>query len=128
MQTRFELIATAAAGLEAVVGRELRDLGYDCQVENGRVRFEGTVEDVVRTNLWLRAADRIKIVVGTFPASTFEDLFQGVYALNWEDYLPLGARFPVAKAKCVRSKLHNEPSTQAITKKAIVKKLQNYYS
>ena len=92
-----------AAGLEAVVGREVRELGYDCQVENGRVRFQGDVRAIIETNLWLRAADRIKIIVGTFPAKTFEELFQGVFALDWENYLPLGARFPISKAKCVKS-------------------------
>ncbi|MGT2846580.1 THUMP domain-containing class I SAM-dependent RNA methyltransferase [Streptococcus massiliensis] len=128
MKENFNLIATAAAGLEAVVGREIRDLGLDCQVENGRVRFVGDVKTIIETNLWLRAADRIKIVVGTFLAKTFEDLFQGVFALDWENYLPLGAKFPIAKAKCVKSKLHNEPSVQAISKKAIVKKLQRHYA
>ena len=128
MKTKFKLIATAAAGLEAVVGREIRNLGLECQVENGRVRFDGTVETIIETNLWLRAADRIKIVVGSFPAKTFEDLFQGVFALDWENYLPLGAKFPIAKAKCVKSKLHNEPSVQAISKKAVVKKLQKHYA
>ena len=128
MKETFTLLATAAAGLEAVVGRELRDLGYPCQVENGRVRFTGDVHSIIETNLWLRAADRIKIEVGTFPAKTFEELFQGVFALDWENYLPLGARFPISKAKCVKSKLHNEPSVQAISKKAIVKKLQKQYA
>ena len=128
MKTKFKLIATAAAGLEAVVGREIRNLGLECQVENGRVRFDGTVETIIETNLWLRAADRIKIVVGRFPAKTFEELFQGVFALDWENYLPLGAKFPIAKAKCIKSKLHNEPSVQAISKKAVVKKLQKHYA
>lgn len=128
MKTKFKLIATAAAGLEAVVGREIRNLGLECQVENGRVRFDGTVETIIETNLWLRAADRIKIVVGSFSAKTFEELFQGVFALDWENYLPLGAKFPIAKAKCVKSKLHNEPSVQAISKKAVVKKLQKHYA
>ena len=128
MKKEFNLIATAAAGLEAVVGREVRELGYDCQVENGRVRFQGDAKAIIETNLWLRAADRIKIIVGTFPAKTFEELFQGVFALDWENYLPLGARFPIAKAKCVKSKLHNEPSVQAISKKAVVKKLQKHYA
>ena len=128
MKKEFNLIATAAAGLEAVVGRELRELGYDCQVENGRVRFQGDAKAIIETNLWLRAADRIKIIVGTFPAKTFEELFQGVFALDWENYLPLGARFPISKAKCVKSKLHNEPSVQAISKKAVVKKLQKHYA
>ena len=127
MKKTFNLVATAAAGLEAVVGREIRDLGIDCQVENGKVRFQGDVRTIATTNLWLRAADRIKIVVGEFPARTFEELFQGVYKLNWENYLPLGAKFPISKSKCVKSKLHNEPSVQAISKKAVVKKLQKVY-
>ena len=127
MKSTFNLIATAAAGLEAVVGRELRDLGYDCQVENGRVRFEGDLTAMIESNLWLRSADRIKIIVGQFPASTFEELFQGVYGLDWENYLPLGCKFPISKAKCVKSKLHNEPSVQAISKKAVVKKLQKHF-
>ncbi len=75
------MIATAAAGLEAVVGREIRNLGYECQVENGRVRFQGDVKSIIETNIWLRSADRIKIIVGQFPAKTFEELFQGV--LTW---------------------------------------------
>ncbi len=128
MKETFELIATAAAGLEAVVGREVRELGYECQVENGRVRFWGDKKAIVETNIWLRAADRIKIVVGQFPARTFEELFQGVFALDWENYLPLCCKFPISKAKCVKSKLHNEPSVQAISKKAVVKKLQKHFS
>lgn len=127
MKETFRLVATAAAGLEAVVGKEVRALGFDCQVENGKVYFEGDVEAIVETNLWLRAADRIKIIVGQFPARTFEELFQGVFALDWGNYLPLGAKFPISKAKCVKSKLHNEPSVQAITKKAVVKKLQKHF-
>lgn len=127
MKESFKLIATAAAGLEAIVGREIRNLGIDCQVENGRVRFHGDIKTIIETNLWLRAADRIKIIVGEFPAPTFEELFQGVYDLDWENYLPLGAKFPIAKAKCVKSKLHNEPSVQAISKKAVAKKLQKVF-
>ena len=127
MKETFRLVATAAAGLEAVVGKEVRALGFACQVENGKVYFEGDVEAIVKTNLWLRAADRIKIIVGQFPARTFEELFQGVFALDWGNYLPLGAKFPISKAKCVKSKLHNEPSVQAITKKAVVKKLQKHF-
>lgn len=127
MKESFKLIATAAAGLEVIVGREIRNLGIDCQVENGRVRFHGDIKTIIETNLWLRAADRIKIIVGEFPAPTFEELFQGVYGLDWENYLPLGAKFPIAKAKCVKSKLHNEPSVQAISKKAVAKKLQKVF-
>lgn len=127
MKQNFKLVATVAAGLESVVGKEIKNLGFDCKVENGKVFFDGDVEAIIKTNLWLRAADRIKIIVGQFPARTFEELFQGVTNLDWEDYIPLRAKFPIAKAKCVKSKLHNEPSVQAITKKAVVKKLQKHY-
>lgn len=128
MKKEFQMVATAAAGLEAVVGRELRDLGIDCQVENGKVRFQGGQEEFMKANLWLRTADRIKLVLGQFPAKTFEELYQGVFVIDWQDYLPLGVRFPVSKARCVRSKLHNEPSVQAITKKAVVRKMQKVYA
>ncbi|MCK1166022.1 class I SAM-dependent RNA methyltransferase [Streptococcus uberis] len=127
MKKHFKLVATVAAGLESVVGKEMRALGFVCQVDNGKVYFEGDIKAIAKTNLWLRSADRIKIIVGQFPARTFEELFQGVYALDWENYLPLGAKFPISKARCVRSKLHNEPSVQAISKKAVVKKLQKHY-
>lgn len=127
MKKKFKLVATVAAGLEAIVGKEVRHLGIDCQVENGKVIFDGDISTIIETNLWLRAADRIKIIVGEFPAKSFEELFQGVFSLDWENYLPLGAKFPVSKAKCVKSKLHNEPSVQSITKKAVVKKLQAFY-
>ena len=128
MKEKFKLVATVAAGLEAVVGKEIRNLGINCQIANGKVFFDGSVEVIARTNLWLRAADRVKIVVGEFPARTFEELFQGVFTLDWENYLPLGAKFPISKAKCVKSKLHNEPSVQAISKKAVAKKLQKIFA
>lgn len=122
----FKLIATCAAGIESIVGNELKHLGYKVNVENGRVRFDGDVADIAKTNLWLRTADRIKIVVGEFTAKTFEELFQGVESLNWEDFLPLDAEFPVA-GKSQKSTLHNVPSVQAITKKAIVTKMSAVY-
>ena len=122
----FNLVATAASGLEALVGKELRDLGIDCQVENGRARFKGTMETIATANLWLRTADRVKIVVGEFDAFTFDELFEKVKALPWEDFLPLDAEFPVA-GKSIKSKLYSTPDCQAITKKAIVERLRKYY-
>lgn len=122
----FQLVATAASGLEALVGKELRDLGIDCQIENGRARFEGTIETIAKANLWLRTADRIKIVVGEFDALTFDQLFENVKALPWEDLLPPDAEFPVA-GKSIKSKLFSTPDCQAITKKAIVNRLREYY-
>lgn len=122
----FRLIATAAAGIESVVGKELQHLGYQTQVENSRVRFTGTVADIIKTNLWLRTADRVKIIVGEFDARTFEQLFDQTYNLPWADYLPLDAAFPVA-GKSHKSQLHAVPRVQAIVKKAIAKKLATVY-
>lgn len=122
----FQLVATAASGLEALVGKELREMGIECQVENGRARFEGTVETIAQANLWLRTADRVKIVVGEFDAYSFDELFEKVKALPWEDYLPLDAAFPVA-GKSIKSKLYSVPDCQAITKKAIVNRLREVY-
>ncbi|GBD80322.1 putative RNA methyltransferase [Tetragenococcus halophilus subsp. halophilus] len=123
---RLNLIATAASGLEALTGKELRNLGIDCQVENGRARFQGTVKTIAETNLWLRTADRVKIVVGEFDAYSFDELFEKVKALPWEEYLPLDAAFPVA-GKSIKSKLYSTPDCQAITKKAIVERMRTYY-
>ena len=123
---QYQLIATAASGIEALVGKELRRLGYDTRVENGRVRFEGNMADVLTTNIWLRTADRIKIVVGEFDAKTFDELFEQTKRLPWDELLPLDANFPV-ECKSHRSQLHNVPTVQAITKKAIAEKMMAVY-
>lgn len=123
---QYQLIATAASGIEALVGKELRRLGYDTRVENGRVRFEGNMEDVLTTNIWLRTADRIKIVMGEFDAKTFDELFEQTKRLPWDELLPLDANFPV-EGKSHRSQLHNVPTVQAITKKAIAEKMMAVY-
>lgn len=128
MKNNFKLVATAAAGLESLTAKELRDLGIDATMDDrSRVLFSGDKETIATANLWLRTADRVKIIVGEFSAKTFEELFEGVYALEWEALLPFGVKFPISKAKSVKSDLHNEPSIQAITKKAVAKKLQEHY-
>ena len=121
--TKFQLVATAAMGLEAIVAEEVRDLGYETRVDNGKVYFEGDELAIARANLWLRVADRVKIVVAQFPARTFDQLFEGVKALEWEKYLPVDANFPVS-GKSVKSTLFSVPDCQAITKKAIVERLK----
>lgn len=123
---KYKLVATMAAGLEALTARELKDMGYETQTENGRVFFEGDERDIVRTNVWLRTADRVKIVMAQFKALSFEDVFQNVKAIPWADYMPLDAQFPVA-GRAVRSKLHSEPDVQAVTKKAIVESMSATY-
>lgn len=125
--TEYKLIATAASGIEALVGRELRDMGIECEVENGKAIFYGDIETIGRANLWLRTADRIKIVVGEFEAKTFESLFDQVKALPWEDFLPMDANFPVS-GKSIKSTLFSVSDCQALTKKAIVNRLSEYYS
>jgi putative N6-adenine-specific DNA methylase len=124
---KFDLIATATFGLESVVARELKELGYtDLIVENSRVIFKGTYEDICRTNLWLRTADRILVRVGEFEATSFEALFEKTKALPWEDWLPEDAEFPV-EGKSIKSKLFSVPDCQAIVKKAIVERMKQKY-
>ena len=127
MTRRLELIATAAFGLEAVVARELEGLGYTEQrVEDGRVTFIGDELAICRCNLWLRSADRVLVKIGQFPAYDFGELFDQVEDLPWHEWLPVDAKFPVS-GKSVRSQLHNEPSIQSVTKKAIVESLKRDY-
>ncbi|GGH86249.1 putative N6-adenine-specific DNA methylase [Pullulanibacillus pueri] len=124
----LELIATTAMGIEAIAADELKALGYkDLTVENGRITFKGEPYDICRTNLWLRTADRVKIKVGAFKATTFEELFEKVKALPWAEYLPVNAEFPVS-GKSVKSKLFSVSDCQAITKKAIVESLKQHYN
>ncbi|MGE7673629.1 THUMP domain-containing class I SAM-dependent RNA methyltransferase [Lysinibacillus sp. NPDC094403] len=122
----YKLVATAAMGLESIVAQEVQALGYETTVDNGKVYFEGDETAIARTNLWLRVADRVKIVVGQFPAKSFEQLFESVKALPWENYLPVDAAFPVS-GKSVKSKLFSVPDCQAITKKAIVERMKQHY-
>lgn len=124
--TKFNLVATAAMGLEAIVAEEVRELGYETRVDNGKVYFEGDEMAIARTNLWLRVADRVKIVVAQFPVKTFDQLFEGVKAVQWEKYLPVDANFPVS-GKSVKSTLFSVPDCQAITKKAIVERMKHAY-
>ncbi|NLP50351.1 class I SAM-dependent RNA methyltransferase [Bacillus sp. RO1] len=124
--TDYTLIATAAMGLESLVAKEVRDLGYECTVDNGKVIFKGDAMAICRANLWLRTADRIKVVVGEFRATSFEELFEKTKALPWGDYLPEDAEFPVI-GKSVKSKLFSVPDCQAIVKKAVVEKMKSHY-
>ncbi len=124
--TMYDIIATSAMGLEALVAKEVRSLGYDCEVENGRITFKGDETAIARANMWLRTADRIKIKIGEFKVSTFDELFEKTKALPWEEFLPENAEFPVS-GKSVKSKLFSVPDCQAIVKKAIVERLRNAY-
>lgn len=123
---KYELIATSAMGLEALVAKEVRSLGYDCEVENGKVTYTGDEYAIAKSNLWLRTADRIKIKVGEFKALTFDELFEKTKALPWENFLPEDAEFPVI-GKSVKSKLFSISDCQAIVKKAVVERMKKAY-
>ncbi|GMG72959.1 MULTISPECIES: THUMP domain-containing class I SAM-dependent RNA methyltransferase [Priestia] len=124
---KYKIIATAAMGIEALVAKEVRALGYECEVDNGKVIFEGDELAIARCNLWLRTADRIKVQVGQFKARTFDELFEQTKALNWGDYLPVDAQFPVS-GKSIKSKLFSVSDCQSIVKKAIVDSMKKHYN
>lgn len=125
---RYELIAPCHFGLEAVLKREIYDIGYDVtQVEDGRVTFEGDEEAVCRANIFLRTAERILLKTGSFHAETYDELFEAVKAIPWEDYLPENAKFWVTKASSVKSKLYSPSDIQSIVKKAMVERMKQKY-
>ena len=126
---RYELIAPCHFGMEAVLKREIYDLGYDITlVEDGRVTFEGDAEAICRANIFLRTAERVLLKVGKFHAETFDELFEQTKALPWEDYLPEDAKFWVAKASSIKSKLFSPSDIQSIVKKAIVERMKEDYA
>lgn len=128
MKTMFELIAPCHFGLEAVLKREILDLGYEIScVEDGRVSFYGDDQAIAIANVFLRSAERILLKVGRVHAETFEELFDRVKELPWEDYLTVDAKFWVAKATSVKSKLFSPSDIQSIVKKAIVERLKGIY-
>ncbi|MFA8438045.1 class I SAM-dependent RNA methyltransferase [Pueribacillus sp. YX66] len=124
----FTLIATAAMGIEALVAKEVKNLGFEnVKVDNGKVMYESSSKGIARSNLWLRTADRVKLLVGEFKATTYDELFEQTKALPWSDLLPRDAKFPVI-GKSIKSKLYSVPDCQAIVKKAIVESLKEKYN
>ena len=126
---KMELIAPCHFGLEAVLKREILDLGYEItEVEDGRVTYYGDADAICRANIFLRTAERILLKVGSFRAVTFEELFDKTKELPWEDYIPQNGKFWVAKAASVKSKLFSTSDIQSIMKKAMVRRMQERYS
>ncbi|MEK5039218.1 THUMP domain-containing class I SAM-dependent RNA methyltransferase [Sporosarcina sp. FSL K6-3457] len=124
--SEFKLVATSAMGLESIVADEVKALGFQTTSENGKIYFQGDALAIAKTNMWLRVADRVRIVAGEFHATTFDDLFEQTKAIPWERFLPVDAAFPVA-GKSVKSTLYSVPDCQAIVKKAIVERLKIAY-
>ena len=123
MKREVTLIATAAMGLESIVANEVKQLGYDPKTENGRVLFKAPLIAIPRANLWLRSADRVKILVGEHKVMTFDELFEATKALPWETFIDETGKFPVS-GKSVKSKLYSVSDCQAIVKKAMAEKLK----
>ena len=124
----YELIAPCHFGLEAVLKKEILDLGYEISlVEDGRVTFIGDDEAICRANIFLRTAERVLLKAGCFKAETFEELFQGTRAIPWEEYIPEDGKFWVAKASSIKSKLFSPSDIQSIMKKAMVERLKKHY-
>jgi len=124
----LELIATATFGLEAVVARELKQLGFEQQrVENGRVYFTADETAICKANLWLRSADRVLLRIAEFEARDFGSLFDQTTECPWEEWLTIDAEFPV-RGKSVRSQLHSVPHCQSIVKKAIVERMKKAHN
>ena len=125
---RYELIAPCHFGLEAVLKREITDLGYDViKVEDGRLTFIGDAQAICRANVFLRSAERILLKTGSFRAETYEELFQGTGNIPWENFIPVDGRFWVTKASSIKSKLFSPSDIQSIMKKAVVERLKSVY-
>lgn len=126
---QFELIAPCHFGMEAVLKKEITDLGYEIsQVEDGKVYFLGDEDAIVRANIFLRTAERILIKTASFYATTYDELFEGVKKVHWEDYIPEDGKFWVAKAASIKSKLFSPSDIQSIIKKAMVEELKSVYN
>ena len=124
----FEICVPCHFGIEAIVKREIYDLGYEItKVEDGRVTFQGDWEAVIRANLCVRTGERILVKLGEFHAEEFEDLFQGIKSIPWEEYIPKDGKFWVTKATSIKSKLFAVPTIQSIAKKAMVERMSEAY-
>lgn len=128
MKKYFELIAPCHFGMEAVLKREILDLGYEIsQVEDGRVTFLGDSEAVCRANVFLRTAERVLLKAGSFQAESFEELFQNTKNIQWEELIPQDGKFWVAKASSIKSKLFSPSDIQRVMKKAMVERMKQAY-
>lgn len=129
MNKQYHLIATCTFGLESVVKDEVKKLGYEIdKVENGKIHYRADRIGIIKSNLWLRCAGRVLVVVGEFKAYTFDELFDKTTDLPFEDFIPVDASFPVSKVKSAKAKLFSLSDTQRIVKKAIVKRLMSAYN
>lgn len=126
---KYEFIAPCHFGLEAVLKKEILRLGYEIiKVEDGKITFSGDSDAICRTNIFLRTTERILLKVGSFKATTFDELFEGTKAIPWEQYIPEDGKFWVTKATSIKSKLFSPSDIQSIMKKAMVERMKAQYN
>jgi len=126
--TRYSLTVPCLFGIEAVVKKEIQDLGYEIKhVDDGRVTFESDASGICRSNLWIRSGERVLLDIGEFEARTFDELFEAVKQIPWEHYIPIDGKFWVSKASSIKSDLFSPSDIQSIVKKAIVERLKKIY-
>ena len=128
MKKSYTLISPCFFGMEKMLAREIKDLGFEIiKTEDGRITYKTGEDGIAKANMWLRCAERVHLKVAEFEAKTFDELFEGTKRINWAKYIPYGAQFPITKASSIKSKLHSTPHIQSIVKKAIVESLKKSY-
>lgn len=125
---KYTLISPCFFGMEKMLAREIKELGFDIiKTEDGRITYKTREDGIQKANMWLRCAERVHLKVAEFEATTFDDLFEYTKRLPWAKYIPYGAQFPITKASSIKSKLYSTPDIQSIVKKAIVESLKASY-
>ncbi len=128
MKKSYTLISPCFFGMEKMLAREIKDLGFEIiKTEDGRITYKTGEDGIAKANMWLRCAERVHLKVAEFEAKTFDELFENTKRINWSRYIPYGAQFPVSKASSIKSKLYSTTDIQAIVKKAIVDSLKKSY-
>lgn len=128
MKKEYTLVAPCFFGVEKMLAREIKNLGYEIiKTEDGRVTYKTDETGIAKSNLHLRCAERVHLKVAEFEARTFDELFEGTKRINWAKYIPFGAQFPISKASSIKSKLYSTPDIQSIVKKAVVESLKKSY-
>ena len=128
MKKEYTLVTPCFFGVEKMLAREIKNLGYKIiKTEDGRVTYKTDEYGIAKSNIYLRCAERVHLKVAEFEARSFDELFEGTKRINWAKYIPFGAQFPISKASSIKSKLYSTPDIQSIVKKAVVESLKKSY-
>ena len=128
MKKEYTLVTPCFFGVEKMLAREIKNLGYEIiKTEDGRVTYKTDEYGIAKSNIYLRCAERVHLKVAEFEARSFDELFEGTKRINWAKYIPFGAQFPISKASSIKSKLYSTPDIQSIVKKAVVESLKKSY-